>query len=302
MAHKEIWLSIIIPTFQRPEELARCLAALSEQHFEHGWEVIVIDDGGGDLQDTLLPFQDHLSLRYIYQPNSGPARARNRGAEVAEGERLAFLDDDCSPDSSWAEKLTAATDRHPSAAVGGHTVNSLGDNKYAQASQDLIDFLYEYHESKENHPGTFFTTNNLSLRKDDFLAVGGFDEGFERAAGEDREFGYRWLQAGKEMVYCPEVLVHHFHNLTLGSFARQHFNYGSAAHRYWEKRCRNPISFADRSLFYLELLSYPLKRYGFSLRGIQTECLFLVAQFVNALGYFSKALSIKLSSLFGRTG
>jgi GT2 family glycosyltransferase len=108
-------------------------------------------------------------------------------------------------------------------------VNGLEGNLYSSASQDLVAFLYDFYGRQANSAGRFFTTNNFAINKDAFWAVGGFDQSFRRAAGEDREFGYRWTRSGRAYKYVPSAVVEHCHDLSFKKFLLQHFNYGRAA-------------------------------------------------------------------------
>ena len=83
--------SVIVPTFNRAETVVATVAALRHQTFAD-FEVLVVDDGSTDDTANAVKGVDHLRLTYEWQPNAGPSVARNRGAELATGEYLAFLD------------------------------------------------------------------------------------------------------------------------------------------------------------------------------------------------------------------
>lgn len=282
-------ISVIVPTHRRPDSLRECLAGLSRQDFERAFEVVVVNDGGENLEDLVASFRGRLEISLENQPQSGPARARNRGALLAATHRLAFLDDDCVPNPGWLRKLWEASERFPAAMVGGRTTNLLSTNPYASASQLLIDYLYDYYGHDGGRSGRFFTSNNLSLPRRQFLELGGFDERFLKAAGEDREFCARWRDEGHSMVLEPAAMVGHAHNLSLRGFWRQHFNYGQAARTYWN--LRREASGEGRRFeppgFYWGLLRYPHRRHGLTSAGLGQTLLFVLAQTANALGYFS---------------
>lgn len=278
--------SVVIPTFERPEYLRELLKALSKQSLDGAFEVIVVNDGGEPLGPIVQPFQDSLLLKLLRQPNGGPAKARNLGAHSASGRWLVFVDDDCVPTETWLDKMLEACHSRPSCAIGGRVVNLLSHNAYAEASQLLVDFLYEYYQ--DGRRGRFFTTNNLAVPKERFWEVGGFDEGFSGAAAEDREFCDRWSYCGNDLFYEPGIVVGHAHGLTLAGFLGQHFGYGCGARRYWKLRRERSGDGAmfEPGKFYAGLLSYPTRRYGRSARGFRTTLLFALAQLANAAGYF----------------
>lgn len=285
---KDLSFSVIIPTFARPEELCRCLESLSTLQPGVPFEVIVVDDGTPEpIEPHIASLQAKMDLKVIRIDNGGPARARNLGAASAQGENLVFLDDDCTVAPDWLESLHRALQSTPRAAVGGKTINVLADNPYAVASQLLVDYLYDYFSTTS--PGSFFTTNNLSLSRVGFLELNGFDETFPRAAGEDREFCHRWIRSGRSLRHDAQVTVYHAHNLDLRRYLRQHFNYGSAARHYWAIRSGGASGAARREplAFYVGLLAYPFGKQRLRLATLKTSVLFVLAQIANAIGYLS---------------
>jgi GT2 family glycosyltransferase len=238
------FVSIVVPTHNRSAALARCLTALSRLEYPGDrYEVLVVDDGG----DGDAPVADGIDLRVLKQARRGPAAARNRAAEVARGELLAFTDDDCMPPPDWLRRLVEVSRGAPEAAVGGPTVTAFPNNTYAAASQEIVRLVYAYYNGGPAEP-RFFASNNLAVPTERFRAVGGFDEHFSTA--EDREFCNRWLERGGQLAYAPDALVVHANRLTLGGFVRQHFGYGRGAHRFHRKRGRVASSVRRELGFY----------------------------------------------------
>ncbi len=93
----EIDFTVVIPTYNRPQQLIQCLDAISMQAYpKTRYEVIVVDDGSNEsMEAAVAPFLGRMSIVLLRQPNSGPADARNAGAAVARGHYVAFTDDDC---------------------------------------------------------------------------------------------------------------------------------------------------------------------------------------------------------------
>ena len=125
-----MYISVIIPTFDRPAELTTCVDALVAQTLPTDqFEIIIVDDGScvpvdaAKLLDSCSSFPEGLSLRVIRQENRGPSVARNRGAQEARGKFLAFTDDDCIPAQDWLERIVSGTQRFPDALLGGQTLN-----------------------------------------------------------------------------------------------------------------------------------------------------------------------------------
>lgn len=219
--------SVIVPTYNRPQQLARCLAALAELHPPGGgFEVIIVNDGGANVHPIVAESRV-TNIRLLSQANAGPGAARNHGARAALGSWLAFTDDDCEPDRNWLRVLEQALLASPGALVGGTVVNSLVDNVYAETSQQLAGFVERWFDGAARE--RFFTSNNIAAARSAFLESGGFDESFGTLAGEDREFCDRWFAQGRLTISTPDARVRHSHMLTLRSFLRQHFGYGCGA-------------------------------------------------------------------------
>lgn len=286
--------SVIVPTRDRPRSLERCLASLAAlRPPPGGYEVLVVDDGSrrppAGLVESLPP---RLEARLIRQDASGPARARNRGAAEARGEVLAFTDDDCTADPGWLEAFaargaTGATG--DGGGFGGRTVNRIASSPYATASQLLIDYLFSYYNQV---PGRvpLFVSNNLVLPRSIFERLGGFDESFRRAGGEDRELCDRWTREGHRLSFAPEAVIHHHHDLTLAGYLRQQFNYGRGARRFHELRARAGLGRppVEPWSFYRDLLLHPYRSGGSGRLRLST--LLVLSQMANVAGYASLAI------------
>lgn len=281
--------SIIVPTYRRPDRLAHCLKSLAAQTFsKSGFEVIVVDDAATEhVTGQLARDALDVDFRVLSQNHLGAAAARNAGASVAQGRYLAFTDDDCRPISDWLSIL----ERHLSQSeaptlVGGRVINELQDNVFASASQSLMDFLFDEFNREHQH-ASLLTSNNFCIPAEAFRAIGGFDTAFPGAGGEDREICLRWGHAGHPLVYAPEAIVFHAHDMNFRKFVRQHFAYGRGAallRRRALERGYGPIPL-ERSAFYWDLLRYPQRAAGIRNRGVESV-LFAVSQVANTVGYF----------------
>lgn len=280
--------SIIIPTFNRAEQLRNCLSAIAALDFPtDNVEVIVVDDGSKLPPDAIVNiFRKSMKISLLSQPNAGPAAARNNGAEHATGQFLVFTDDDCAPATDWLTQIDRQIKSTPHALIGGKSINAIPDNIFSETSQLLIDYLYNYFEST-NHDGRFFTSNNLVVPANLFHELGGFDSDFPLAAGEDRAFCERWTANGWQSVYLPDAIIYHFHELDVAGFWRQHFNYGCGVRQLRQNRQRRDAETPSLQplSFYVNLLIYPLRR-DRSFRAFASVLLMLIAQIATAAGYF----------------
>jgi GT2 family glycosyltransferase len=291
MDQPQVTFSIVIPTYNRPEKLATLLGKLVLLDYPRdGFEVVVVDDGSDrSPESAIAAFKDDLNIVLLLSTErAGPAKARQTGINIARGEFLAFTDDDCSPNPDWLKMLEAEFRKSPTAAVGGQTVNALADNPYSSASQLLITYLYTRFNPNPSQ-ANYFATNNLAFPAEQFRSIGGLDLTWSISGGEDRDLCERWRRHGYRMIYAPDVVVYHAHDLTFRTFLRQHFHYGRGAFRYHyvqsypkkEKVRLEPYS------FYLLLPFFPFSKMPFK-QAMLIAILFVVAQAATAAGFFSE--------------
>lgn len=284
---ESIIFSVVIPTFDRPEKLTTCIEALTKLNYPHNcFEVIIVNDGGTiPLEAIITPFQSNINITLINNSHCGPAKARNTGAEYAQGKYLAFTDDDCTPRVNWLKNLADEFNNTPDRLIGGKTINALTDNLYSTASQLLIDYLYSYYNSNPQL-AKFFASNNFALPKKLFEEIGGFNTSFPLAAGEDREFCDRLLYQDYSMFYAQNVEIYHSHYLTLRSFWRQQFNYGRGAFCFRQisvERNTKATKF-ERISFYFNLLIYPFSQKQ-GIKNILLALLFIISQMAITSGW-----------------
>jgi GT2 family glycosyltransferase len=223
----------------------------------------------------------------------GPAAARNRGAQRAQGELLAFTDDDCRPEPGWLRALVRAWAGDPDLAVGGRTTNGLPENPFAAASQTVVDLVYAHYNDNGNGAGArFFASNNLAVPTESFRALGGFDERF--TTSEDRDFCARWLASGRRLAFASDAVVAHDPRMTFGGFCRRHFDYGRGAYHYHRARpgslaasLRSELQFHRR----LPALVRPTLSAVNAPRALSLSALLAAWQAANALGFAWEAAS-----------
>jgi len=294
---EQFLFSVIIPSYNRPKQLAACLESLTQLEYPRDrFEVIVVDDGSDSPLDTVVaPFKDSLNLRLIRQNNAGPAAARNGAAQQAHGKYLAFTDDDCRPATNWLQALENCFTATPDRIVGGRTVNALADNPYSTTSQNIISMGYAHYNAIADQ-ARFFASNNMVVPAERFRELGGFEESF--TTSEDRELCDRWLHQGYQMTYAPEVVIYHAHPMTLRSFWKQHFSYGQGAFRFHQTRAEKGWgNFQIEGNYYLNLLRYPFEN-GQGKQGLVLTAVLFVSQVANAAGFFWEMIQSKKASRF----
>ena len=224
-------LSIIVPTCKRKPALLHCLAGLANQSLPaRELEVIVVDDAGtADPEaispDAALPANVQI-IRHA--ANSGAAAARNTGAHAARAPVIAFIDDDCVPEATWAERLILGFTAQKGTALAGEV--TIGE---PHRLTDQVTQLLSSPATASDGSLIRAQSANLAVPTAEFHEVEGFDERFHDAGYEDYEFCHRWRAAGNRIVAVPEAIVHHRRDTTLAGFWRQHYRYGRGAYLFY---------------------------------------------------------------------
>jgi glycosyltransferase involved in cell wall biosynthesis len=210
-------LSVVIPTYNRETVLAKALGgylAQSSPQLVH--ELLVVDDGSTDGTESMVREFTKRSLfpiRYLQQPNKGPAAARNLGIREARSALVLFSDSDIVPERNLVEQHIECHRRNsqtPAAVLGYVTwspeievtpfMRWYGDNKL---------FNFNRLQNNQEAPFQFFYTCNLSLKTEFLRTCGQFDEEFKSAAFEDIELGYRLSKHGLQLFYNSAAIGYH---------------------------------------------------------------------------------------------
>ena len=200
-------ISVVIPTYRRPELLSRCLDAVLHQSLDpRAYEVIVVDDGHtADTQAVVDTFRLQPGgpvLRYVRpRQGRGPALARNVGWRTAYGRIIAFTDDDTVPDRDWLANGERALVPGIVAVCGRVSVpRPDGSRDPRPTDHELMTRGLEDAE---------FVTANAFVRRSALLTVGGFDERFQRAWREDSDLQFRLMRDAGPVARSAEAVVLH---------------------------------------------------------------------------------------------
>jgi glycosyltransferase involved in cell wall biosynthesis len=227
-------LSIIINTFERPESLSRCLEALERQKNAEPFEVVVVDDGGRlDLKAIRRVWETRVPLKMIRIEHAGRAEARNRGVEQAAGERILFLGDDIRVMPGCLERHRSHTETSI-AVTGPYPLQDLrGSSAYRYWAESVHP---ERIEDPDNAGFLMFATGNLSMDRELFLQLGGFDDRFVKYGWEDIDLGLRFERAGGRLVFDEKAAARHFHpNVTLAQMWQREWEMGYTAWQFHDK-------------------------------------------------------------------
>ncbi|MEI8340180.1 MAG: glycosyltransferase [Verrucomicrobiota bacterium] len=189
-----IFISIVIPTFARPDRIARCLNCVNPLRLPGLDTEIIVTDDSPDTSSREMLARDFPQVQWTTGPRGGPAANRNHGASLAKGEWIAFLDDDVEASPGWLAALASAT--AGTDVVEGKTV-----------CPDKQDHPFEEHV--ENLTGGNLWSCNMAVRREVFERIGGFDADFLEAGGEDMEFAWRIQRDGLKTRFSPGMLAIH---------------------------------------------------------------------------------------------
>ncbi|MBF0619922.1 MAG: glycosyltransferase, partial [Candidatus Omnitrophica bacterium] len=195
-------VTIIIPAYNAEKTIAAAIEAALAQVYAAAIELIVIDDGSTDRTAEII--RRYPTVRYFYQPNAGPASARNLGARHAAHHVLCFTDADCQPHRDWVALLVAGFYAEDIGAVAGSYGIANPGSVLAQVVHFEILFRHTY--LMPDHPQAF-GSYNVAILRDVFEAVHGFSTDYRRASGEDNDLSYRILNSGKKIFFARQARV-----------------------------------------------------------------------------------------------
>ena len=252
------FMTVIVPTRDRPERLERCLNALIACVYPPArYEIIVVDNCPlSDATEQLVRGLDQLfpTVRYAREDRSGSASARNLGLAIAKGELVAFTDDDVRVDSNWLVELAHRFECDPAIDCVTGLVLPVSIETQAQAwFEEYGGFsrsgfkrrLFDLGDHRPSNPlfpyspGALGTGNNMAFRRSVLHALGDFDpalgNGTPAVGGVDIEVLVRLIINGRRILYEPSAFVWHEHRPEYQALRRQVFGYGVGFSAYLMK-------------------------------------------------------------------
>jgi len=198
-------ISVVVPTYQRPVLLLRCLDALVHQNFpKDKYEIIVVSDGEDEPTSHSLgavAIAQIPVIRYYSLPGkAGPAAARNLGWLLAQSDLVAFTDDDCIPDGDWLQAMWSSYStlaENKQVAFSGHTVVPINREPT------------DYEKNISRLASAEFITANCACSVEALKSVDGFDERFKMAWRGDSDLQFKFIEHGIPIVKVNHAVVTH---------------------------------------------------------------------------------------------
>ena len=224
--------SIIVPVFNRPDEVDELLESLCSQTLKD-FEVVIVEDGSEiPCKDVCDKYASILDLHYYQKDNSGPGQSRNYGAERAKGDWLIILDSDVVLPPGYMESVEQNTQRSTLntqlACWGGPDASHPSFTPVQKAiSYSMTSFFTTggIRGGKKKLDKFYPRSFNMGIRRDVYLQLGGFSK---MRFGEDIDFSYRIVEAGYQPQLFPEAWVWHKRRTDFRKFFRQVYNSGIA--------------------------------------------------------------------------
>lgn len=246
MSQSKLKFSLIVPVYNRPNEVEELLESLTKQT-RKDFEVVIVEDGSDLKSDTIVDnYKGELDIRYFFKPNSGPGQSRNYGYERAEGNYCIFLDSDCILPPHYFE--TVQTE------LVNNYVDAFGGPDRAHTSFSKLQKAINYSMT------SFFTTGGIrgGKKKLDKFFPRSFNMGYSREVfdktqgfsklrfGEDIDMSIRIIENGFHTKLIPEAYVYHKRRTNLRQFFKQVFNSGIARINLYKRHPQSlkPVHFA----------------------------------------------------------
>lgn len=252
-------VSIIIPVKEINNYIRQAMKYYEKLEYDN-FEILIFPDVSSE--------EEFPNTRIIASGEVGPADKRDMALQYAEGEILAFIDDDAYPRKDWLINAISYFEDPAVGAVGGPAVTAPDDDIWQQASGKVYEsflcsggYTYRYLPKAEREVDDLPSVN-LIVRRDVFESVGGYDSNYY--PGEDTKLCLDIVKkAGKKIVYSPEVLVYHHRRRVFKQHLKQVTNY--AKHRGYfakalpETSCK--LAYFIPSVFVIGLVMGPLLAY-----------------------------------------
>ena len=228
-------LSLIIPVYNRPNEVEELLESLTLQS-ETNFEVIIVEDGSQETCEHIVnTFKNKLAVSYHYIPNGGPGNARNYGAKQSKGDYLIVLDSDCILPKDYIKAVNSELQETQADAFGGPDKASSSFTDIQKAiNYSMTSFFTTggIRGGKKKMDKFYPRSFNMGIRKSTYEKLNGFSA---MRFGEDIDFSIRLFKNDYKVCLFPSAWVYHKRRTDWRKFFRQVYNSGIARINLYKK-------------------------------------------------------------------
>lgn len=222
------YFSIIIPVYNRPEELNELLESCLKQSFKN-FELIILEDGSTIGSETIIKrYENHLTINYIQKANTGPSDTRNKGMQLSKGEFYLIIDSDVILPKDYLTEIYQKINQEsidcfggPDAALDSFTPIQKAIN-FSMTSFITTGGIRGSKSNKKFFPRSF----NMGLKPEVFKKTNGFNSNLR--FGEDIDLSIRIYELGFQVKYLDSAYVFHKRRTNFKQFFKQIFNSGLA--------------------------------------------------------------------------
>jgi glycosyltransferase involved in cell wall biosynthesis len=223
-----LFYSIIIPVYNRPDEIAELLLSLTRQSLKK-FEVIIVEDGSTETcKSEVEGFVDKLDIHYFFKENTGQGFSRNYGFDKAKGDYFMVFDSDCILPETYMQTVDEHLTKEPLDAFGGPDRAKESFTIIQKAINYSMTSIFTTGGIRGNkkHAGTYHPRSfNMGISREVYAKTGGY---ITTRMGEDIEFSIRIIKEGFKVGLIEEAYVYHRRRTTLGQFYKQLHYFGRA--------------------------------------------------------------------------
>lgn len=294
----DVKLSLIIPVYNRPEEIRELLESLTHQTFDHDYEVVIVEDGSTESSSQVVREFNNIPISYYQKPNTGPGDSRNYGMSNAKGNYFVILDSDCILPPNYLEEVSRELQSDFVHCFGGPDAADPSFTNIQKAINYVMTSLFTTGGIRGNkraigkfQPRSF----NMGISKEAFEKTGGFGR---IHPGEDPDLTFRIWENGYESRLFPNAFVYHKRRIDWGKFFKQVKKFGMVRPilNKWHPSTARPTYWFPTLFMTGLVISLTLLFFGIAL-PILVYTAYFVLLFLGAL-VKTKSLQIAILSIF----
>lgn len=277
-------VSLIIPVYNRPDQIRELLISLVGQSRDD-FEVVIVDDGSDNSAEKVVAeFYSKLNLVYCYNTRMGPGRTRNKGCSLAKGDYFVFIDSDCLLPANYIAILYEMLRKYPCDAFGGVDTDHPSFSNFQKAvNHSMTSFLTTGGiRGRSEALGKFQPRSfNMGISRKVWETTGGFS-GLQY--GEDIDLSLRILANGFSIKRFAKLCVYHKRRTNFRLFAKQIFNFARGRVRINRQYPQyNKLIYSLPAIFFLGHIGLVISSFWFGFYSLLPPLLFMAALIIEAL-------------------